>query len=170
MNTVFRIVLPILFVVIGSLVAVIGLYAKRLGGRSRDWPKTKGKVVRSWIAESSISRSNSGASGGGRGSSVIFYGPRIEYHYEVNGNKYSSRQISVVESRSINRLEVEKFLEDYPAGAEVDVYYNPGNPSQAYLIPGSNQKWWLFLLIGLVFAAIGILIFTGIINIPSIAM
>ncbi len=69
-----------------------------------------------------VFRSSSGASGGGRGSSVDFYGPRIEYSYEVDGRQYTNRQISAVVIRSINRPEVEKFLADFPADAEVDVF------------------------------------------------
>ena len=108
----------------------------------------------------------SGASGGGRGSSVNFYGPGIEYIFKVDGKQYTNRQISAVVIRSINRSEVEKFLEDFPAGAEIDVFHKPGKPSRAYLIPGSHQGWWVLLLAGLFFAVIGVLILTDVINIP----
>ncbi len=72
--------------------------------------------------------------------------------------------------RSINRLKVEEFLKDFPVDAEVDIFYKPGKPSQAYLVPGSFQGWWLFFIIGLLFAVIGILMLTGIINISLTAM
>jgi hypothetical protein len=51
---------------------------------------------------------------------------------------------------------VEEFLQKYPLGSEVKVYYNESNPYRVYLEPGINSGNILLLAFGILLLAIPI--------------
>ena len=95
---------------------------KQLVQKSFSWPSTKGKILRSKVAE------------GGKNS----FGTKvakIKYTYNVVGRSYTSNRICIG-GDLYNSLTPEKAYDRaqrYSEGSEVDVYYNPYNPKQAVL-------------------------------------
>ncbi|MBW8863400.1 MAG: DUF3592 domain-containing protein, partial [Verrucomicrobia bacterium] len=74
----------------------------------------------------------------------------VTYNYVVNGTRQVSHQISLWSSDlssygSITRA----FVANHTNGAPVDVYYDPGQPENAVLIPGTDENMhWLLMGMG----------------------
>ncbi len=90
---------------------------------ARRWPATTGKILSSGIA---ARRKPSQP----RGDSVANY-PEVVYEYRVGGRRYRGERVSIGEAAG--NFGVEETLARYPAGAAVQVYYNPANPAEAVL-------------------------------------
>ena len=52
-----------------------------------------------------------------------------------------------------------RYVEKYPEGSQVRVYYDPENPETSTLEPGPGQGDWLVLAIGLGTLVFGVLLF-----------
>ncbi len=61
--------------------------------------------------------------------------PGVSYRYEVLGKKYKNSRISF-ERDFKDKAYAKGFVDKYPRGKQVKVFYNPGNPSQSVLEPG----------------------------------
>lgn len=83
----------------------------------------------------------------------------LKYSYMVEGRDYSGFAVNALEEISCPESTARK----YPQGREVEVYYNPRNPSQAVLEPGfviSGKAFsllpWLIWWCGVYFLTLGI--------------
>jgi hypothetical protein len=96
--------------------------ARAVRQASRDWPSTKGKIVKSRVELSS-------------GRDMTTVEPKIQYEYQVGGRPYQSDQIHSGDKifESISKEETYDLVDRYPVGREVTVYYNPNNPAEAAL-------------------------------------
>ena len=125
---------------------VLGWLAVRNGLRglaSKQWLSVKGEIVESSVQTSS------------RGSHHKRYGPRLVYRYEVKGESYENWEISFSpQALTVDRADVEAYLEDFPVGQKVDVYYDHRSPHKSVLEPGGNLLWSLLLFVfaGICFA------------------
>ncbi len=126
----------------GSLVVVdaiflgIILFTRRKVTKASTWPSTLGTVTESRIQM----RSNSE---GGRTSY-----PLVRYTYQVMERSYQSQK--VVPGMDVGGSGAQKVVARYPVGAQVMVYYNPEDPSEALLergMPGHIKWLWIILAI-----------------------
>jgi hypothetical protein len=62
--------------------------------------------------------------------------PRVTYSYAVNGVNFTSNRVSF--AAAIPKKEIDSILARYPTGQAVTVHYQPDNPVQAVLEPGSG--------------------------------
>lgn len=80
----------------------------------------------------------------------IIYDVLFEYRYEVNGlsligNRY---RFNMAPKPSGDAARAERLAADHPVGSEVDVFYNPRNPTDAVLAQGvSGQDLALILVL-----------------------
>jgi len=125
-----------LFVVAGFLATLWGLRIMATARKTQNWP-----VVEGIIEESAISSDEHDLL------------PHISFSYLVDDQTFQqSLQFpgDVTSSQEFARSYVEK----YPVGSHVKVYYNPADPQSATLEPGLGKGDWLVMAIGL-----GMLIF-----------
>jgi hypothetical protein len=118
-----------------------GWPALREAQRSEDWPKTLGWVERSRVV--------SFAPTGGR------VEPRLElaYSYVVDGTAYTGHRVRLPLPLELGLGFAEtpqQLSARYPAGLEVDVHYDPQDPSQAVLEPGAPPRAYLPIAVGAV--------------------
>jgi hypothetical protein len=107
--------------------AVIWFIVKRskqsqaLQQASLGWHSVRGQVLKSRVEVS-----------GGEYTSVT---PYVLYEYQVNGQLYQGTQIRAGDKfmRSGSSRDAYATVDRYPAGAQVTVYYDPANPSEAAL-------------------------------------
>ena len=123
------------------------------GSASLQWPTAVGVVE-----QASLDR---GWTHGGERT----YSPHIVYRYAVMGREYSSDQITVGSSGTprpgeTGRQLAESILAQYPVGASIPVYYDPGAPARAVLEPGSvrGNGGTLGLAISVLMTLLGILV------------
>ena len=85
-----------------------------------------------------------------------YYGPAIQYRYCVSGTEYEGRGISITPKLTYNRKAAQDWIEPYPVGKSVEVFYKPENPRMSVLEKGFSIKTGLVILsAALIFIAFG---------------
>ncbi len=130
---------------IAGLVALMLFEGSRSGAKAGStWPTVKGKVVESGT-ECYRARVNN--------NTVTSYAPVVEYSYLINGHEYRSRQIRLDEGGGgDSRAEAAEIAAHYPQDREVEVHYDPANPSNAALEKPTGIAWYLLAVAGVCFA------------------
>ncbi len=147
--------MPLLLIAVGLI--VIALVLQLRARRSMSWPSTTGVVNSATIDERVKTGSN--------GTSTL-YCPMIAYEYEVDGHHYMQNRLLMggpVSSRSRSR--VQKWVDRYPEGSAVKIYYNPADPSESVLERKANGPvmilWGMAAILVLVAIGAGVMIERG---------
>ncbi|WP_257300849.1 DUF3592 domain-containing protein [Haloarchaeobius sp. FL176] len=110
------------------------------------------------------------------GETEVEYYPRIEYEYTVDGQTYEGWRVYAATDLDKEQGELrgrdfdsesaaQNVLDRFPSGSEATVYYDPSDPSQAFLVPpefdrltvlGGVAFGGLFALVGLYTAVQGL--------------
>jgi hypothetical protein len=122
----------------GMFALLFFIAARRYSKQAADWPWVRGKIVSSSV-ESYQERSSNGAL-------TTRYRPAVEFAYTVRGREYRSMQIKVGLNVSGMQSHAEKVVAKYPAGSEVEVHYDPADPSTAALENPTGMTWLLALV------------------------
>jgi hypothetical protein len=117
---------------------------------SRNWSICEGMVTRSEVVKQTVH-------GGKRSTTRTLYIPKVQYEYAVDGNAYSSGNISIG-ARSAGREDAQQTVNYYNVGKRVEVYFNPEVPSESALELGVRFGTYLPLLIGLFFVVAGLFV------------
>ena len=108
------------------------LESRRLAHESASWPMTWGALTR---CESEVLSTHE------QGRTYVQTLLRVKYAYDVDGKSYTSSLVSF-DKRERIEAEKERLLSDYREKMQneqrIAVYYNPSDPSEACLIPGSS--------------------------------
>ena len=119
---------------IGFLVPTFGIFGglgwflnkrskegKAMLDAAQSWPSTTGEVIKSRVQVS--------------GGDLTTVSPYILYKYQVGGMDFSGTQIRAGDQyyNAYNSIESYDVVDKYPVGAQVTVYYNPKDPTQAAL-------------------------------------
>jgi len=131
------------FAGIGLFALIRGSVHYRTGKASATWPAVEGQVVVATVDKSDSTDSD--------GMTTRRYSPRVVYSYTIGANNTAA-------IRSVGTWTYPSHARDaaklkHQTGQRVSVYYNPDNPAQAVLEPGSTRGAWGTLLIGIVFFA-----------------
>ena len=81
--------------------------------------------------------------------------PIIEYEYQVNGQQFKSETVTPVECMLPNSW-ADEVLQKYPVGAQVQAFYDPGQPDRAFLVPKYGGEPYIAVLVSICIAAMGI--------------
>ncbi|MBN8654225.1 MAG: DUF3592 domain-containing protein [Anaerolineae bacterium] len=95
---------------------------------ANDWVSTRGTILASNMKVLKIP-----VGGGGRRGSRTNV-PVVEYSYQVDGQSYKNNKLYAGHAFGGDKRQVvEKFLEQYPEGSSVEVFYNLNNPAESAL-------------------------------------
>lgn len=94
--------------------------------RATGFPQTTGTVTRSEVTR------HRGSKGG------TTYGVKIEYTYRINGTTFEGDRYRYGNFSSSDSEWAHAAVRDNPVGASITVFYNPQNPGDALLSPGTN--------------------------------
>lgn len=130
-----------LFVITGVFTTLWGLRVMVSARRSLEWP-----VVEGTIEESRLS------------SDEFDLLPSIKFSYQVNQHSYQ-QSLKFPGDVTPTKEFAQSYVDKYPQGSTVQVFYNPEKPENATLEPGSGRGDWLILAIGLGMVIIGSLLF-----------
>jgi uncharacterized protein DUF3592 len=125
------IIVFVLFLLNAIFLAIIFFMRRRMAVVGQ-WPSTMGTVVMSTIEQRS---SEDG---------YTDY-PVIQYSYQVAGQSYQSMKRAP--GPEVGGTGARKVVANYPAGAQVMVFYNPQNPSDAVLERKAPAQWLMWLLL-----------------------
>ncbi len=124
---------------LGVLLILVGYYLYRL--RLRDhahavaalaWPRARGRITASSVGTVQEASANVDDP-----LPNTFYVPEITFAYEVSGATYQGARVSYADPKQTNKKKVADLVARYPAGAEVQVAYDPANPAESVLEPGT---------------------------------
>lgn len=129
-------VIGFFFLVLNAVFLGIILFTRRRVATVSEWPSTMGTVNASYL-ERRRSSSRSGST----------HYPVVQYSYQVGGQPYQGRKIAP--GPEVGGTGAGKVVARYPAGAQVMVFYNPENPSEAVLETKAPAQWilWLILIV-----------------------
>ena len=137
MNTTLLLTVGIIVFVLFLLNAIfltIIFFMRRRMAVVGQWPSTMGTVMMSTIE---------------RRSSEDGYTdyPVVQYSYQISGQSYQGMKLAP--GPDVGGTGARKVVAKYPAGAQVMVFYNPQNPSDAVLERKAPAQWimWLILII-----------------------
>lgn len=136
MNTESLLVIGIVGFVLVILNAVflgVIFFMRRKMATVSQWPSTMGTVSMSTIEQRSSSESG-----------YTDY-PVVQYSYQVGGQAYQSYKLAP--GPEVGGSGARKVVARYPAGAQVMVFYNPQNPSEAVLERKAPAQWLMWLLL-----------------------
>ena len=125
----------VLFLLLGVIGTVNGLYWLWKSRRSRNWPTAPGTIVVSQlITGTDVHHAEL------RDVPVITtYGAKIRYSYTVDGRPYNGGRVGWT-GRGMARTDhyARKRMAKYPVGKQITVYYQPGKPENAVLEPAAE--------------------------------
>jgi hypothetical protein len=129
-------VIGFFFIILNVIFLAIIFFMRRRMAAVREWPSTIGTVNSSYL-ERRHSSSDSGSTN---------Y-PVVRYSYQVSGQAYQGMKIAP--GPEVGGSGAGKVVGRYPAGAQVMVFYNPQNPSDAVLETKAPAQWimWLILIV-----------------------
>jgi hypothetical protein len=136
---------------IGVFLVISSLRNQKKAEVSKSWPGTAGTILRTEVKQSQGTADEQGVS-------QTSYYPFVEYDYFAGGQSYRSDKIAFGARRTYNsQSEAASILSKYPEGGQVQVYYNPANPSEAVLErkPAAGRSG---LIVGIVFLVLSLCI------------
>ena len=139
-------ILIIAFLIAGIVMLGYGGFFTYKGYESRSWPQTTGTINAAYVERKTSRDSNT------RKTSYK-YVARIRYGYAVNGQNYTNNRIGFGKNQYTSRREskTKKYLEQFPVGRSMKVFYNPENHAQAVLTQGVTGGALLVLTGGIFF-------------------
>ena len=96
----------------------------RLYGASLRWPSVPGRVLESRLTLSP------------HGQNLRNFW--VKYEFEVEGKKYTDYRVALY--TIVRKDEAERLARRFPDDATVEVFYRPGKPKTAVLVPGPPQS------------------------------
>ncbi len=150
--------------IVGLSFLVAGLpflwLARRIRARDRAiarWPRAPGTVTSSKLTTSThrIEDANTRLY-----SYQTWYSPSVQFTYVVAGQTYDGRSIarSLDEGLQTSEKSARRIIAPYPAGASIEVLYDPTNPKVAYLEVRGSAGPIIIAGIGLLLMGIGALV------------
>lgn len=130
---------PVLVVVLLTFLALVLAFKARrilLARASKRWPKTPGILMEHSVRFADVS-AWSNRDDGFNFKDPSYYVIRVKYAYEVDGVSYESERLTACGSNKVvHSRELEDWIRSLPTRANVDVSYDPDEPSRATLLPG----------------------------------
>jgi len=121
--------------ILNAIFLTILFFMRRKMAAVSQWPSTMGTVMMSRIEQRSSSE-------GG----YTDY-PVIQYAYQIGGQAYQGYKLAP--GPEVGGTGAGKVVARYPSGAQVMVFYNPQNPSEAVLERKAPAQWLLWLILAI---------------------
>ena len=138
----------IILLIIGGVLLIKFVRDIMMGQKSRSWPVASGTVIQS-VMETHHDTDDDG-------STSTTYGVKVHYTYSVGGREYESWRRTFSEVRTNSMRRTQEILGRYPQGANVEVYYDPADPSSAVLETGVGTSSYVFLGLAIVLVLAGL--------------
>lgn len=129
---------------LGLLLVILYSGALWSGWRSTQWTEVAGTVLESRLIETRQVRSTNPA-----------YRAEVVYRYQADGHEQRGTRVDFAGSSTVDRSGVEEELRTrYVPGASVAVFVDPGDGTQAVLVPGVPPKAAILASLGVVLLAV----------------
>lgn len=128
-------IIGFVLIILNAVFLGVIFFMRRKMAAVSQWPSTMGAVNASYLERRSSSE----------GGSTNY--PVVQYSYQIGGQTYQSTKLAP--GPEVGGTGAGKVVARYPEGAQVMVFYNPQNPSDAVLERKAPAQWlmWLLLLV-----------------------
>ncbi len=137
-------------VIVGAAILNYGLGQITQAKKSAGWPFVTGTVIKSEKEKHTTTEDTKSNK-----KNVTYYLAMITYEYQIDGNTHTSDRVAF---GGRDRNQTVEYLNKYPAGKSVAVYYDPDRPEEAVLEKGLKKKSYTIPIVGAVFIILGLLI------------
>lgn len=144
-----------LFLVLGGMFFMIGMWLVITASISASWPKVTGEIVDVKV----IASIRSGSSPLNR---YVEYGVEVDYEYDWQGQTHKNNLFSYGSGTTVKggfnaKAEARAWLSnsEYQTGTEVTVFVNVDDVSQSVLSPGLNWSTFVPMVLSLLFGCLG---------------
>jgi len=133
-------------------VAVLGCeiwhHSRENSAASQRWLPATGTIIMATVT--SLGKSSSGKDDAG-------FTPSFQYRYIVDGREYLGEKISqrIVVYR--DEKSAQEFVKEFPAGQDITIFYEKGNPSNALLELPSHQINKLYIGLAVLLTIAGLI-------------
>ena len=127
-----------LIMALGVFAVVLALFARMVGQKTREmrsWTRADGRIVQSTV-EATV-RTHDKPSSMRRRYTDTIYLPRIVYRYDAGGQPYEGDDVGAIVGGGTPAA-AEKTVARFPLASPVTVFFNPANPTQSTLVPGTG--------------------------------
>ncbi|MBC8392718.1 MAG: DUF3592 domain-containing protein [Deltaproteobacteria bacterium] len=134
-----RLIIGLILIIGGAASLIKALNVNDNIRTAGKWPCVEGEIIKSELIVARFTHRKTGAS----------YSPEIQYNYIVNDKQYTSDIImfgGVTPGRYSKMYK--RYIEQYPKGKIVKVYYNPTKPHDAVLNPFEEWGYKKYFLLG----------------------
>ena len=138
MKTLYLYLFILFLLAVAFFIGRPGFREVRLGWESKSWETTVGRVEKAEISSKEDADSE------------IIYSFNLLFSYEVEGQPYQNTRVRPRAIRKQNMHFMSDWLEKYPEGSEVEVFYNPENHAESMLEPGIVAGSWVSMGFGCV--------------------
>ena len=137
-----------IFFGVGVAAIILGIRNRKKAEASVNWPSAPGRITNAWIdQEDDIDED---------GFSTTTFTPNWQYQFTASGQTYTSDKISFGGKRGYGRQKkAQEALAAYPLHSQVRIYFDPANPSESVLVPGTKGTF-LGIIVGAIFIVISI--------------
>ena len=138
---------------IGAVLVLGGLLPILRERASRRWPRAPGVVVSSrYTAKDYQYRDEQGYD-----RDATSFTPVVEYQYTVGVQRFEGSRISLHGVGTTSADRVKMFIDRYPPGARLEVFYDPRAPASAFLETGASSGAVFLVGFGSIFVALALL-------------
>jgi hypothetical protein len=120
------------FVILNVIFLAIIVATRRKMNAVQGWSSAMGTVLASYLERRSSSDGSTNY-------------PVVQYSYQVGGQMYQGAKIAP--GMEVGGTGAGKVVNRYPQGAQVMVFYDPNNPTDAVLEKKSPAQWLMWLLL-----------------------
>ena len=120
------------FVILNVIFLAIIIFTQRKMAAVQGWSSAMGTVLASYLERRSSSDGSTNY-------------PVVQYSYQVGGQMYQGAKIAP--GMEVGGTGAGKGVKRYPQGAQVMVFYDPNNPSDAVLEKKAPAQWLMWLLL-----------------------
>ena len=125
-------ILGCVFVILNVVFLAIIFFTQRKMNAVQSWSSAMGTVMASYLERRSSSDGSTNY-------------PVVQYSYQVGGQTYQGAKIAP--GMEVGGTGAGRVVEKYPQGAQVMVFYDPNNPSDAVLEKKAPAQWLMWLLL-----------------------
>jgi len=125
-------ILGCVFVILNVVFLAIIVVTQRKMNAVQSWSSAMGTVMASYLERRSSSDGSTNY-------------PVVQYSYQVGGQTYQGAKIAP--GMEVGGTGAGRVVEKYPQGAQVMVFYDPNNPSDAVLEKKARAQWLMWLLL-----------------------
>ena len=123
--------MAVIMLLIGALLASLGLFTLQRHRAAAGWPQTPGVIEASEVVAERHFKNN------------LMYRPKIRYRYSAPGGPYVGDKMANTGKLYSKEESAQKIAARYPVGGTVMARYNPADPSEAVLERGLSGGIWL---------------------------